>query len=59
IAALSIGWQGGSGRCVKLCGLGGEGSIRPDRYYLRYSVVHFFRGCPADRSHGSIGLESI
>jgi hypothetical protein len=42
-----------------LCVLGGEGSIRPDRYYLRYSVVYFFRGCSAKMSRGSDGLESI
>jgi hypothetical protein len=49
----------GSGRCVKLHELGGEGSNRPDRYYLRYSVAYFFRGCPANMSRGSNGLESI
>jgi hypothetical protein len=49
----------GSGRCVKLCWLGEEGSIRPDRYYLRYSVVYFFRGYSANMSRGSDGLESI
>jgi hypothetical protein len=37
--------------------LGGEGSIRPDRYYLRYSVVYFFRGCSANMSRGSDGLQ--
>jgi hypothetical protein len=42
-----------------LCVLSGEGSIGPDRYYLRYSVVYFFRGCSAKMSRGSDGLESI